>query len=64
MTFFCNHCSSPLSPGSHVNHLMCVKCKRVFTVKIELFEISDDGLLREPGVSTGDETFSVGGERS
>lgn len=39
LTFFCLHCQRALETCGHVNKLVCLKCRCIFLVKIELQEI-------------------------
>lgn len=41
MTFICSYCSSALEQIGLINHFVCLKCKKLFEVKIEINEIND-----------------------
>jgi len=54
MTFFCPHCSRGLEQTGQTNRFVCVGCRKMYEVRIELRELDrifDDGNLRKPALS-------------
>ena len=67
MIFFCPHCQQPLEASGSINKLVCLRCRCIFLVKIELQEIKgphiDPNIRQLTGAeenegSTGTETSS------
>jgi hypothetical protein len=65
VTFFCCHCQRPLEGCGYINKLVCLKCRCIFQVKVELIELKgpdvDADLRQLPGAgeTTGGSGQSV-----